>query len=147
MRRFGKIDPEIKYTPRPGSYAVILGEDGLLVTHQAAPDHEFQLPGGGVDPGESYIQTLHREVLEETGWRIEPIRKLCIYQRFVYMPEYDLNAQKLCHIYLARAVRDLKTPLEDGHSVFWMSPDQAVAHLASEGDAMVVAELFGISLS
>ena len=144
MRRYGRIDPDIKYTPRPGAYAVIVGNRGLLITHQAAPDHEFQLPGGGVDPGESLQQALHREVLEETGWRIELVRKITTYQRHVYMPEYDMNAQKFCHIYLARAIMPKDVKIEDEHEVFWMSPEDAVLHLASEGDADVVADLFGL---
>ena len=38
----------------------------LLLTHQNAPEPEFQLPGGGIDPDEHPIKALHREVMEET---------------------------------------------------------------------------------
>ena len=35
------------------------------------------------------------------------IRRLGALQRFAYMPEYDLWARKVCHVYLARPVRRL----------------------------------------
>ena len=77
IKRYGNA-PQMgrRYTRRPGVYAVLLDRDGLLVTHQAAPTPEFQLPGGGIDPGEHPIAALHREVMEETGWHIAGLRRL-----------------------------------------------------------------------
>ena len=72
IRRFG-TPPEAGrvYKPRPGAYVVLLRGDDMLVTRQEAsetlPAPEYQLPGGGIDPGESPVVALHREVLEETG--------------------------------------------------------------------------------
>ena len=80
--------PGRRYRERPGAYAVILDGGDLLVTEQDAPDREFQLPGGGLDPGEGALRALHRECLEETGWRIRVLRRLGAFQRYVYMPEY-----------------------------------------------------------
>ena len=69
--RFGK-PPEAgqKYTRRPGAYAILLRGSDMLVTYQGAPHDEFQLPGGGIDAGESPLVALHREVFEETGLSI-----------------------------------------------------------------------------
>ncbi|MFN4129613.1 MAG: NUDIX domain-containing protein, partial [Paracoccaceae bacterium] len=71
MRRFGEpVKPGQKYRPRPGVYAVLIDGAHVLTTHQADPVPEYQLPGGGIDPGEHPVAALHREVLEETGWKI-----------------------------------------------------------------------------
>ena len=108
MRRYGEpVDGARRYVDRPGAYAVIREGDDVLVTEQAAPRREFQLPGGGIDPGEGAVRALHRECLEEIGWRIRVERRLGAFQRFTFMPEYDLWARKVCHIYLARPVRRL----------------------------------------
>lgn len=142
IRRFG--DPAEKgrrYRPRPGVYAMLRQANTLLLTHQQDPQPEFQLPGGGIDPGESLLSALHREVREETGWRIAPIRRLGAFRRFAFMPEYDLWAEKLCTVYLARPVRKLGPPQEPGHRALWMPIEQALDELGNEGDRAFVAKL------
>ncbi|KAJ57268.1 NUDIX hydrolase [Actibacterium mucosum KCTC 23349] len=135
IRRFGPaVKRDQRYTLRHGVYSVLKRENQVLLTHQAAPEPEFQLPGGGIDPGEQPIAALHREVFEETGWRIDVIRRLGAFRRFVYMPEYDMWAEKLCHIYLSRPVRRHGPPSEAGHTAVWMPRDQALAALANDGD-------------
>lgn len=106
----------------------------LLVTRQLEPHPEIQLPGGGIDPGESPLPALHREVLEETGWSIAAPKKLGSFRRYTFMPEYDLWAEKLCHIYQARPLRRLGPPIEPGHQALWMDFAEAGALLGNPGD-------------
>lgn len=135
IKRFGETPkPGTRYVQRTGAYAILaLGAD-LLLTEQLCEEPEIQLPGGGVDPGESPIVALHREVMEETGWRIGSPRRLGAYRRFTYMPEYDMWAEKLCLIYLARPAYRLGPPTEPGHSALWMSAPDAAIQLHSPGD-------------
>ncbi|RVT83474.1 NUDIX domain-containing protein [Rhodobacteraceae bacterium CCMM004] len=138
--RYGRPpEPGRRYDPRPGAYALLCRGDACLVTFQEAPAPEFQLPGGGVDPGEGPLRALHREVLEETGWTIVGARRLGAYRRFTYMPEYRRWAEKLCHVYLARPALCRGAPSEAGHSAVWMPLADAVRVLASAGDRAVAA--------
>ena len=135
MRRFG--EPPLRgktYTRRPGAYAILPMGKRLLLTHQSAPEPEFQLPGGGIDPGESPVQALHREVLEETGWCITGARRLGVFKRFVFMPEYDLWAEKICNIYLAFPTYQKSEPVELLHSVHFVDPFEALSLLENPGD-------------
>jgi len=129
-----------RYTPRHGAYAILPRDGQVLLTYQGAPHEEFQLPGGGIDAGESALQALHREVFEETGYRIAAPRKLGVFRRFAYMPDYDIYAEKICHIYLAFPVRPHGTPSEDGHVAVWMPPELALAELYNDGDAAFLAQ-------
>ncbi|WP_323040799.1 NUDIX hydrolase [Gemmobacter sp.] len=133
--------PGRRYRRRPGAYAVLMRQGRVLLTHQAEPWPEYQLPGGGIDPGEHPVPALHREVAEETGWTMQLIQRLGAFRRFTYMPEYDLWAEKLCTVYLARPILRLGPPTEPGHSAIWTTPQQAVRMLANPGDRMFLSAL------
>ena len=135
MQRFGAPAKSTqKYIDRAGAYAVLPRGRQMLLTYQAHPFFELQLPGGGIDHGESPLQALHREVYEETGWSIRVIRKLSLYQRYTFMPEYDIWARKICHIYLATPVLCKGAPTEATHRAVWMDGKHAAHELASEAD-------------
>jgi putative (di)nucleoside polyphosphate hydrolase len=53
---------------RPNVAAIIRCTDGRVLLGQRADyPQSWQFPQGGIDPGESRIEALRREVLEETG--------------------------------------------------------------------------------
>lgn len=128
--------PGQSYRRRPGVYAILERDGRILLTFQTAPTPEYQLPGGGIDKGEAPIHALHREVREETGWSIGGPRRLGVYRRFVFMPEYDLWAEKVCAIYLARPILRLGPPEEPGHSAHWVSHADALELLDNPGDRL-----------
>jgi 8-oxo-dGTP diphosphatase len=142
IRRYGEpAKAGQRYRRRPGVYAVLLRGDSILATFQQAPVPEFQLPGGGIDAGEQPVAALHREVIEETGWKIDVLRRIGAFRRFTYMPEYDLWAEKLCTVYLARPVLRLGPPSEAGHTAVWLPVAEAVARLGNPGDRAMLAAL------
>ncbi|MFN4204121.1 MAG: NUDIX hydrolase [Tabrizicola sp.] len=144
IRRYGEpVRPGQSYRRRPGVYAVLLQGDHILATHQVEPVPEFQLPGGGIDRGEQPIAALHREVFEETGWKIAVQRRLGTFRRFTYMPEYDLWAEKVCTIYLGRPVRRLGPPSEPGHTAIWLPVEEALWRLGNPGDRAMLARALG----
>lgn len=58
---------------RVSAKAIVVHEDRMLLTKKTDAGGDYYiLPGGGQEHGESLFQTLIREVLEETGYRIEP---------------------------------------------------------------------------
>ncbi|MFU8777272.1 MAG: NUDIX hydrolase [Roseovarius sp.] len=144
IRRFGeRPQPDVAYRLRPGAYAILPHRGRLLVTHQSTPLPELQLPGGGIDPGESPVQALYREVFEETGWLIARPRRLGAFRRFTYMPEYGFWAEKLCIIYRAHPVRRLGPPSEPEHRAVWITPMQAARELGNAGDRHFVSRETG----
>ncbi len=142
IRRYGDVvKAGQRYRRRPGVYAVLLRGDSLLATFQEAPVPELQLPGGGIDAGEHPVAALHREVIEETGWRIGEVRRIGVFRRFTYMPEYEMWAEKVCTVYLARPVLRLGQPTEAGHSAVWLPVEDALRSLGNAGDRAMLARV------
>ena len=146
IRRFGDPPQSRRaYRLRPGAYALLCDGDHLLLTRQENPGPDLQLPGGGIDPGESPIPALHREVYEETGWAMSNPRRIGSFRRFVYMPEYGFYAEKLCSIYLARPTRRHGPPVEPGHRALWMPVREAAQKLGNAGDRFFAGQLLRVS--
>jgi len=142
MIRFGEpFNKKISYTRRPGVYAIVQVDRQILLTHQ---DDENQLPGGGVDKNENPIEALHREIKEETGWKILIKRKYGIYQKFIYMPEYKLWAHKICSVYIAKGIYPISEPTETEHIPILTQPDIASRILHSPADRAFVRKFYQI---
>ncbi len=147
IRRHGEaVKRGQRYWHRAGVYALLpLGSDLLLTCQRDDPD-DIQLPGGGIDPGESPLQALHREVFEETGWRIGAARRLGAFRRFVFMPDYDMWGEKLCTIYVARPIRPHGPPREAGHMAMFLPAVSAADRLGNAGDRAFARAYFGGTL-
>lgn len=141
IRRYGET-PKAgqQYIRRPGVYAILFRDGEILATQQSDPVPEIQLPGGGIDKGEHPIAALHREVFEETGWHISVRRKFGTFRRFTYMPEYDLWAEKVCTVYVARPILKKAAPSETGHIALWLSLGAAQRVLGNPGDRAMIAK-------
>lgn len=137
IRRVGEVPQRGRaYTQRTGVYAILPIGRRFLLTAEMAGIVDIQLPGGGIDPGESPLQALYREVREETGWSIAQPRRLGAFRRFVFMPEYDLWAEKLCHVYVARPVRQIHPIWEPHHETLILDAEDAIAALGNDGDRL-----------
>lgn len=84
--------------------AIIVVEEKLLVVkfHDENGPH-YNLPGGGVDPGESLHQALVRECIEEASVEVEPGQLVGAWE---YVPALQGNrfgpTQKLGMLFLAK---------------------------------------------
>ena len=144
MRRFGEpVRPDAPYRERPGAYAIIHRGPLLLVALTPNAGESVLLPGGGIDPGESTLPALHREVWEETGWTVRHQRRLGAFQRYCWMPDYGKWARKICSVHLCRAGRRLSAPLEPDHTPAWIEAEAAAELLSVSGERHFVREWLG----
>ena len=63
----------------PGASMLIRNDEGHVLCLRRADDGRWQIPAGFIDLGESIAETAVREVREELGLEIEPLRVLGVY--------------------------------------------------------------------
>jgi ADP-ribose pyrophosphatase YjhB (NUDIX family) len=78
---FSLLRPHIGHAPLllPGTAACIFDEQGRILLQKRSDFGLWGLPGGAQDLGESATQAMVREVHEETGLRVEPVRLTGVY--------------------------------------------------------------------
>lgn len=119
-----RFEHHVVRSPRPAVGVVV--EDprrGVLLLWR----HRFitgswgwEVPAGGVDPGETLEQAAAREVLEETGWRPGPLRRL-----HGYHPSNGLSDQRF-ELFLAASAEHVGEPSDPAESerVEWVPADE-----------------------
>jgi 8-oxo-dGTP diphosphatase len=81
---------------RNSAKAIVIDEGRILLNRCTSRFGEYYaLPGGGQNPGETLTEAVTRELLEETGYRIKPMRLAGIYERISERPGDE--GQRQCH--------------------------------------------------
>ncbi|OGI48579.1 MAG: NUDIX hydrolase [Candidatus Muproteobacteria bacterium RBG_16_65_34] len=110
--------------------AAIVERDGrfLLVEEEADGETVLNQPAGHLDEGESLIEAVVRETLEETAWHFEPQALLGVYR----WPHPTKGATYLRFAFIGRAVRhDPERALDHGIvRAVWMTPEEIRASRA-----------------
>ena len=90
----------------------------------------YALPGGGQHDGELLTEAVRREVMEETGLTVEPMRMSAVYERVSENRDGSLS-HKMYFLFLCRYLADVpgREPVErDAYQtgMEWMSIDAAM---------------------
>ena len=87
---------------RNSAKAIVINNGKILVNRCASRFGEyFTLPGGGQHTGEMLMETVKRELLEETGYAVTPIRLSGIYERISSQREENVG-HKIYFIFLCK---------------------------------------------
>ena len=87
---------------RNSAKAIVIRDGKLLVNRCTSRYGEYySLPGGGQRTGELLAETLKRELLEETGYTVSPLRLTGIYERISEGRE-DGMCHKIYFIFLCK---------------------------------------------
>ncbi len=120
---------------RKATRAIVLNGENILLLYTKRY-HDYSLPGGGVDEGESIINGLIRELKEETGaHNVKDIKPFGLYEEFRpwHKAGFDImHMQSYC--YTCTIDDELLDPeleaheLSNGMHPVWMNIHQAIAH-------------------
>jgi len=75
---------ESKVKPRTSCYGIYFSHDQILLTNDIGTD-KWDLPGGGMEEGESKEETLIREFEEETGLIVEEYSYFQTIKEYFYL--------------------------------------------------------------
>ena len=102
----------------PSVEAIIMKGDSLLFLRRknSPAKGEWWFPGGRIRKGETFKETLLREVKEETGLDVEVIQFIGAYNR-IFSDRHDVTMVFLCRCF------DETVILNDEHSEFKFSKD------------------------
>ncbi len=114
--------------------AAAIERDGrYLVARRTRPADvagRWEFPGGKVEPGESEMQALAREIREELGVEIAICERV--------PGEWPLHSDLVLHLYRAALVKGEPLPLEQHDEIRWVPPSDfdSIDWLPSDIDAV-----------
>jgi 8-oxo-dGTP diphosphatase len=139
-----------RYPKRPliGVGAIIFDGDRILMAQRGKEPLKgwWSLPGGALETGEALADAVAREVLEETGLVVEPLRVFEIFERIMRddagVPEYHY----VLIDYVCRVTGGELRPGDDVCRVEWMRQEELRGVEITEGTLGVIERAFGAEL-
>ena len=144
--QFGAPEPGRSYPDRPAAFVVVqrgperTGEIATVLVTYAGGGSRLDLPGGGLDPGETPAQAAERECGEEAGLRVEaePAPFTAADHYFINPDEETVNTRG--QFFAARLIAEApELKIEADHALVWMPPHEALVRLDRESHAWAVA--------
>jgi 8-oxo-dGTP diphosphatase len=138
--QFGVREPDAAYPIRRGAHGIAFDDRGLIALsriERADGGVEYDLPGGGVDPGESDEGAMVREFLEETGLQVRPGRFVARVRQYWRTDRNETrNADFM--IFEVFVCGPQSEPTEPGHTLVWKAPEDAIVCLRHEAHAFAL---------
>lgn len=121
------------------------GKDNVLLVRQpreAVGKMLLEIPAGGIEPGEDAIQSVHRELQEETGYRPQKVVRMGgFYSSPGYCTEY-------LHLYLATGLQRAPLHAEDTEEIELVRvPINRVPQLIATGEICDAKSIAGLLLT
>jgi 8-oxo-dGTP diphosphatase len=139
--QFGAPQPGRAYPDRPAAFGVALRDGRLAIARITLSGGAvvYDLPGGGIDPGEGPAQAMVREFGEEVGLRVAAGAELTRADQYFNNPEgaaFNVRGVFFTATVLAEPP-GLK--IEDDHERVWLDPVEALKSVRREAHAWAIS--------
>ena len=139
--QFGERRSDRTYVDRPAAFGILEREGKIALVHIVKTDGAswHDLPGGGVDEGETAAQGVMREFGEEAGLKVAVRSSFALADQFFINTDGDAwnNRGEFFALNLQAEQPDLK--IEEDHTLVWMEPRAAISALRHDSHAWAVA--------
>lgn len=134
MKYVGQKDENVEYRKRPGAYAIIVNKNddkiGIVKVITDEGVENFYL-GGGIEEGETKLEALNREMVEEAGYSIKNIEELEEVGEFIFAEEKGY-IEVIASVYIAEFDQKIAEPIEKDHNVIWVKPEEYIDKMFRE---------------
>ncbi len=102
-----------------GAAVLISDTQGRLLLGQRSDNHQWGIPGGGMEPGETVEETARREALEETGLEIHELRLFGVFSgpEFFYTYPNGDQVHNVSIVFESQAA-EARLALNEEHTAF-----------------------------
>ncbi len=140
--QFGPAPPGPPPPDRPAAFAVIErdGQVALVEVDRFRRGRVFDLPGGGLDPGETAAEAAVRECGEEAGLVVALDAEPFVLADHYFLHNDDVVRNTRGAFFSGRVVaEDPAVKIEDDHTLVWMAPLAALLRLDRESHVWAMA--------
>lgn len=102
----------------------------------------WSLPGGALETGETLEQGVIREVREETGLKVEPVKVLEIFERIIRDADGAAEYHYVLIDYVCRIAGGKLGPGDDVSRVAWVARGELPAYRITPGTLPVIEKGF-----
>lgn len=136
---FGTKQPGIEYIHRPGVYAVIENDERRIAVIETSKG--YFLPGGGIDPGESDVVALSREVLEESGYQVSIRAEIGEAVEYIDVESEVKHYKIYSRFYRAQLGSKVKDGIEKDHHLVWLWIEDALKLLKPQAQVWIMQSM------
>ena len=130
MKCIGNKEENIEYRKRPGAYVIITNGNDDKVGIVDKGGQYFYL-GGGIEIGETQLEALKRELIEQAGYSIKNIKKFEDIDSYIFS-ENRGYLEILANVYTAEFDKKITEPIEKDHNVIWVEPEEYAGKMYRE---------------
>ena len=140
MKYIGKKDENVEYRKRPGAYAIIVNKNddkiGIVKVITDEGVENFYL-GGGIEEGDTKLEALKREMIEEAGYTIKNIKELEEVGSYIFAEDHGY-IEVIASVYIAEFDKKVAEPIEKDHNVIWVKPEEYVDKMFREWQTYIM---------
>lgn len=125
------LEKPVDFHPKPAivGCCYLHYQDKILLLHRQdtkAEGNRWGIPGGKLNTNEPLIDSIIREVFEETGFRLDPTQVHYIAKLYIRVPNFDFEYHMISYLPQIENPGDVKINFKEHKGFTWVTPADAL---------------------